>query len=76
MNKYTRNVMNKIEITTEFIKLDSFLKFSGAVSMGSEAKMLILDELVKVNNEICTQRGKKLYKGDIVEFNGESYEVV
>ena len=68
--------MNKIEITTEFIKLDSFLKFSGEVSMGSEAKMLILDELVKVNNEICTQRGKKLYKGDIVEFNGESYEVV
>lgn len=68
--------MNKIEITTEFIKLDSFLKFSGAVSMGSEAKMLILDELVKVNNEICTQRGKKLYKGDIVEFNGESYKVV
>lgn len=68
--------MNKIEITTEFIKLDSFLKFSGAVSMGSEAKMLILDELVKVNNELCTQRGKKLYKGDIVEFNGESYEVV
>ena len=36
--------MNKIEITTEFIKLDSFLKFSGAVSMGSEAKMLILDD--------------------------------
>ena len=68
--------MNKIEITTEFIKLDSFLKFSGAVSMGSEAKMLILDELVKVNNEICTHRGKKLYKVDIVEFNGESYEVV
>ena len=76
MNNYTRSVMNEIEITTEFIKLDSFLKFSGAVSMGSEAKMLILDELVKVNNEICTQRGKKLYKGDIVEFNGESYEVV
>ena len=76
MNNYTRSVMNKIEITTEFIKLDSFLKFSSAVSMGSEAKMLILDELVKVNNEICTQRGKKLYKGDIVEFNGESYEVV
>ena len=65
MNKYTRSVMNKIEITTEFIKLDSFLKFLGAVSMGSEAKMLILDELIKVNGEICTQRGKKLYKGEI-----------
>ena len=34
------------------------------------------DELVKVNGEICVQRGKKLYKGDIVEFNGESYKVV
>ena len=68
--------MNKIEITTEFIKLDSFLKFCGAASLGSEAKMYVLDELVKVNGEVCTQRGKKLYKGDIVEFNGESYEVV
>ena len=68
--------MNEIEISTEFIKLDSFLKFSGVVSLGSEAKMYILDELVKVNGEIFIQRGKKLYKGDIVEFNGESYEVV
>lgn len=68
--------MNKIQITTEFIKLDSFLKFSGAASLGSEAKMYVLDELVSVNGEICTQRGKKLYKGDIVEFNGEAYKVV
>ena len=68
--------MNKIEITTEFIKLDSFLKFSGAVSMGSEAKMLILDELVKVNNEICTQRGKKLKVGDIVSFEDSDFEII
>ena len=68
--------MNQIEISTEFIKLDSFLKFSGAASLGSEAKMYILDELVKVNGEICTQRGKKLYKGDVVEFNGDTFKVV
>lgn len=68
--------MEEIQITTEFIKLDSFLKFSGAASLGSEAKMYVLDELVKVNGEICTQRGKKLYKGDIVEFNGEAYKVI
>ena len=68
--------MNQIEINTEFIKLDSFLKFSGAASLGSEAKMYILDELVKVNGEICTQRGKKLYKGDVVEFNGDTFKVV
>ena len=66
----------KIKIDTEFIKLDSFLKFCGAASLGSEAKMYILDELVKVNGEICTQRGKKLYRGDIVEFNGETFKVV
>ena len=68
--------MIEIEITTDLIKLDSFLKFCGAVSLGSEAKMYILDELVKVNGEICVQRGKKLYKGDIIEFNGETFKIV
>ena len=60
----------EVKIQTEFIKLDSFLKFCGA------AKMYVLDELVKVNGEVCTQRGKKLYRGDIVEFNGETFKVV
>ena len=68
--------MIEIEITTDLIKLDSFLKFCGAVSVGSEAKIYILDELVKVNGEICVQRGKKLYKGDIIEFNGETFKIV
>lgn len=66
----------EVKIQTEFIKLDSFLKFCGAASLGSKAKMYVLDELVKVNGEICTQRGKKLYRGDIVEFNGETFKVV
>ena len=75
-NVIQKSFMIEIEISTEFIKLDSFLKFSGAASLGSEAKMYILDELVKVNGEICTQRGKKLYKGDVVEFNGDTFKVV
>ena len=66
----------EVKIQTEFIKLDSFLKFCGAASLGSEAKMYVLDELVKVNGEVCTQWGKKLYRGDIVEFNGETFKVV
>ena len=45
----------EVKIQTEFIKLDSFLKFCGAASLGSEAKMYVLDELVKVNGEVCTQ---------------------
>lgn len=68
--------MVEVKISTEFIKLDSFLKYCGAASLGSEAKMYVLEELVKVNGEICTQRGKKLYVGAIVEFNGETYKVV
>ena len=66
----------EIKIQTEFIKLDSFLKFAGAASLGSEAKMYVLDGLVTVNGEVCLQRGKKLYRGDIVEFNGETFKVV
>ena len=68
--------MNEVKISTEFIKLDSFLKWCGAVSLGSEAKIYILDEMVKVNGEVCVQRGKKIRQGDIVEFNGEKYRVV
>lgn len=68
--------MQEIKINTEFIKLDSFLKWCGAASLGSEAKMYILDELVKVNGEVCIQRGKKIRIGDIVEFNGETYKVI
>lgn len=57
---------SEVKITTEFIKLDQLLKFSGAVSIGSEAKGLITAGNVKVNGEVCTMRGKKIRSGDIV----------
>lgn len=68
--------MVEVKINTEFIKLDSFLKFTGACSLGSEAKFFIQNGEVKVNDEVEIQRGKKLYKGYIVEFQGEQYKVV
>ena len=68
--------MEEVKISTEYIKLDSFLKWCGVASLGSEAKMYVLDELVKVNGEICIQRGKKIRIGDVVEFNGEAYKVI
>ena len=55
-----------IKITTEYIKLDQLLKFSGIADNGSFAKEIILDGLVKYNNEVCTMRGKKVYPGDVV----------
>lgn len=60
--------MEKIEITTEFIKLDSLLKFAALVGTGGEAKYVIAEGMVKVNGELCTMRGKKIYPGDKVSF--------
>jgi len=68
--------MIEVKINTEIIKLDSFLKWCGAVSLGSEAKMYVQDGLVKVNGEVETRRGKKLTYGDTVEFQGETYKIV
>lgn len=68
--------MEKIAITTEFIKLDALLKFAAAVGTGGEAKQVIADGMVTVNGETCTQRGKKLRKGDRVEFAGLAFEIV
>ena len=62
--------METIVIETEFIRLDAFLKFAALVGTGGEAKQAIESELVSVNGEICTMRGKKLRKGDKIVFNG------
>ena len=58
--------MTEIKISTPFIKLDQFLKFTGMSFNGAEAKSIILDGLVKVNGETELRRGKKLYEGDTV----------
>ena len=60
-----------VQITTEFIKLDSLLKFAGVVGTGGEAKDAIQSGDVLVNGEVCTMRGKKIRPGDVVEMGGE-----
>ncbi len=65
----------KVEIFTEFIKLDAFLKYAVLVGSGGEAKAVIQDGIVSVNGETCTERGKKLRPGDAVTFNGKTYIV-
>lgn len=59
----------------EFIKLGQALKKAGVVGSGVEAKMVILDGLVQVNGKTELQRGKKLYDGDVVSYNGETIQV-
>ncbi len=65
----------EVAIRDEYIKLDSFLKFSGAVMTGGEAKEIIQGGKVKVNGEVCTMRGKKMRPGDVAEAYGKSYMV-
>ena len=55
------------EIKTEFIRLDQFMKFEGLTETGGSAKAVIAEGRIKVNGELCTQRGKKLFAGDTVE---------
>ena len=60
----------KIQINTEYIKLEALLKFSGVTETGGEAKQIIQDGGVLVNGEVCTMRGKKLRSGDVAELDG------
>ena len=64
-----------IPITTEFIKLQDFLKFANAVESGGMAKNMIQNGQVRLNGEICTQRGRKLRAGDRVEYLHQLYAV-
>ena len=65
--------MEEITISTEFIKLDAFLKYAGAVGTGGEAKIVIAEGQILVNGEVCTMRGKKLRPGDKVQFGSDEY---
>ena len=65
-----------VSITTEFIKLDSLLKFSNVVLTGGEAKLAIQDGDVTVNGQVCTMRGTKIRPGDGVVVGGQVKLVV
>ncbi|OJU16661.1 MAG: hypothetical protein BGN88_12510 [Clostridiales bacterium 43-6] len=67
---------HRITIETEFIKMDSLLKYAGIIMSGGEAKELITKGAVTVNGEVCTMRGKKIRRGDTVCFADETIEVL
>lgn len=68
--------MKTVKLRDEYIKLGQALKAAGLVSSGLDAKFVIQGGLVKVNGEVETQRGKKLYDGAVVEFDGEQIKIV
>ena len=64
-----------INLRDDYIKLGQALKAAGYVESGVDAKFVINDGLVKVNGSVETQRGKKLYSGDEVEFEGNIIKI-
>lgn len=66
----------ELKLRDEFIKLGQAMKAAGIVSSGIDAKMLIQDGQVTVNGEVETRRGRKLYDGDVFEFEGDEVQVV
>ena len=66
----------ELKLRDEFIKLGQAMKAACIVSSGIDAKMLIQDGQVTVNGEVETRRGRKLYDGDVFEFEGDEVRVV
>lgn len=62
-----------VKISTEYIKLGQFLKFADVITNGGEAKQFIMTNKIFVNNELTTQRGKKLRDKDIVNINNSLF---
>ncbi len=67
--------MQTITLRDEFIKLGQALKAAGLVDSGVEAKIVIINGEVKVNSETETRRGRKLFDGDIVSYNGNEIKI-
>lgn len=65
--------MKEITISTEYIKLDQFLKYVGIAETGGHSKEIVKSGIVKVNDEIVLERGKKLRTGDVVEVEGKKF---
>ena len=65
----------EIRIRDEFIKLGQALKLAGVVEDGVEAKFAIQDGLIRVNGEVEERRGRKVYEGDVISFNGDEIKV-
>ncbi|MDO4679589.1 MAG: RNA-binding S4 domain-containing protein [Eubacteriales bacterium] len=68
--------MQGICIRDEFIKLGQALKLAGVVEDGVEAKYVIADGLVKVNGEVDVRRGRKVYEGDVISYDGNEIKVI
>lgn len=66
----------KVEIHTDYIKLDALLKYAGAAETGGQGKEMVTSGEVRVNGELCRMRGKKIRRRDRVQIGGKEIEVI
>ena len=67
--------MERLQLRDEFIKLGQALKAAGLCDSGVDAKFAIQEGHVKVNGEVELRRGKKLYNGDMIEYQGQTIQI-
>ena len=65
-----------VKITSDYITLGQFIKFVGIISNGAEAKVYLASNDAYINNELDTRRGRKIYPGDVVRVNNQTYKVI
>ena len=70
--------METVEIREgeEYIKLGQAIKKAGLVSSGVEAKIVIQNGEVMVDGEVDTRRGRKLFGGEVISFDGEEVKII
>ena len=76
MNTDASEEMRVVEIEKEPIELYKILKFESMVQSGGEAKFVIAEGLVRVNGEVEIRKSKKIFSGDIIEFEEETIRII
>ncbi len=71
----TRDPIDAVPIGGDMIRLGQFLKFSGLLDSGGNAKEVVIDGYVTVNGEVERRRGRQLHDGDVVGFEGRTVRV-
>ena len=68
-------IIKEVKIKENYITLGKFIKVVDLILSGGEAKSFLLNTVVKVNNEVDSRRGRKLYKGDLINIQGKDYKI-
>jgi len=73
MDEKIKNENNKTNNTDKYIELNTFVKIRGFAASGGQAKVLIRSEVIKLNGTVETRNKKKLYNGDVIEYEGKKH---